>query len=208
MARIVGLIAAIFFVVAAVACDADPSVEPNMDQVDQQFAELMKRPDIDQAVARYQQMYAEVHQQLSTTFPTLGPWQQTLHQGSSACGPDFGAVDSYDSTDPQDQAVEAGMGDWDANGNIPEAAWDQVVAKIGSVIQRYGFDPRPEVVTDRPAQHDANFYDSYGAELGISFGNKELDPRIGGGIGFSFVTGCHLTAEAKKRGHPAARQTY
>lgn len=70
-------------------CDTNAPAEPNnMDQATQEFNELMKRPDIDQAVASYQQMYTTIRDQLSAAFPGM-TWNQTLEPSPAACESGF-----------------------------------------------------------------------------------------------------------------------
>ena len=152
----------------------------------EQFNELMKRPDIDQAVARYQQMYIAIRDRLSAAFPGMS-WSQTLAPSSAACESEFSAVDA---NQPQNDAVTATLGNWNSNIGIPDADWVTASAAVETVTRRYGFGA-PKVLANRPGAHGAQFDDQYQAVLTFDVG------RV---AGLSFVTGCHLTADAKKRG--------
>jgi hypothetical protein len=193
MSRVLSVVLAACLALAA--CGANTPPEPTVDQATQQFNQLMQRPDIDQVTARYQQMYLQVRQRLSGLLPTL-TWSQSLGVMGAACGPEFAAVDA---SRPQDDAITRSLGNWDLNGTILDAQWTNALAAIADVVQGYGFDPRPEVIVSKPGNHNANFYDSYRAKLTVDVGNT---------AGLSLSTGCHLTAEAKKRGHPAPIPTY
>jgi hypothetical protein len=193
MKRTLCLIAALVTLTVA-ACGPDVPPETSVDQKSQQFNELMKRPDIDQAVARYEEMYTKVRNQLSVVVPTL-KWQQTSDVSSSGCGREFAAVDAGA---PEFDAVERGLPNWMAEGKIPDAQWDQAIAVVRSVAQGYGFDTG-EITVNRPSDHEIVFHDQYKAEL--NFGTAVNTTLL-------LRTGCHLTAEAKKRGSPAPTPTY
>ncbi|MGB6164164.1 MAG: LppA family lipoprotein [Pseudonocardiaceae bacterium] len=192
MRRILCSIAAARLVLNIAACDANTPLEPTVDRATQQFNELKERPDIDQAVARYEEMYTSVRQQLTAAFPFL-QWQQTQAPGGAACGSEFAALD----TGSRQDAVIRGLGNWMAPGNLPDAQWDRAVSIVDTVVRSYGFNSGPIRVVNRPSDHEVDFYDSYQAEL--VFGTAVNTTM-------TFITGCHLTAEAKKRGYPA--QTY
>ncbi|PFG47913.1 putative LppA-like lipoprotein [Amycolatopsis sulphurea] len=166
-----------------------------MDQRTQQFAELMKRPDIDQASARYEQMYGETRQRLVAEFPTL-QWRQSLEQTSASCGNDFAAVNAGLRTH---DAIVRGMGNWVGTGGFRDDQWERALATVGEVAHQYGFDAHPKVIANQPGNHESIFRDEYNAEL--TFG-------VGKNVGLTFESGCHLTAEAKKRGTPAQGPSY
>jgi Lipoprotein confined to pathogenic Mycobacterium len=70
------------------------SLESETSMKQHQFAELMQRPDSDQAVARYEDMYAKIRTQLTTTFPQLA-WQAGDQAGGAGCGDEFRALDVH-----------------------------------------------------------------------------------------------------------------
>jgi hypothetical protein len=170
------------------ACDADTPSESTVDQAGQQFGQLMLRPDIDQITAHYQQMYGELRQQLSATFPTVGAWTQESEVTTAACGAPFAAVDA----DRPDDAVTRSVGNWGTAGPLSDDQWNGALGIVTAIVQRYGFDTPAQVMTDKPGAHDVTFHDSYGAQLTFGTGNT---------AGFTSETGCHLTAPAKQRGH-------
>jgi hypothetical protein len=66
-------------------------------------------------------------------------------------------------------------------------------------MQSYGFDPGFRIA-DRPGVgHDIVFYDQYDAHLDLGTGNNTA---------MLFITGCHLTPEATRRGTPSPRLVY
>jgi len=192
MQRILCSIAAACLALNIAACDANTPLEPTVYRATQQFNELKERPDIDQAIARYEEMYTSARQQLTAAFPFLR-WQQTQAPGGATCGPEFTALD----TGSRQDAVIRELANWMAPGNLPDAQWDRAVSIMDTVVRSYGFNSGPIVVINRPSDHEVDFYDSYKAEL--VFGTAVNTTM-------TFTTGCHLTAEATKRGYPA--QTY
>jgi hypothetical protein len=155
----------------------------------QQFNQLMQRPDIEQAAARYQEMDQKIRDALTATFPAL-EWQQDNQMGGAACGAGYPGLDS-------DGEVR-GLPNWFATGNIPDSQWDKAISVVHGVAQSYGFDVGQATV-NRPHDHEIVFHDMYQAELNIGTAvNTTLLVR----------TGCHLTAEAKKRGTPLSKSSY
>ncbi|GAA3534454.1 hypothetical protein GCM10022222_17490 [Amycolatopsis ultiminotia] len=189
-----GLALALLVLTACAGPDTPPE-NTTVDEQAQQFSQLMQRPDIDQATARYEQMYGRIRDAVAAAVPSLKAWQITNPAGGSACGNDFAAVDA---DLRRDDAVIKGLNNWTAAGNIPDGKWLQVVDAVHAIAADYGFGTTATTV-NRPSDHEVVFHDQYEAEL--NFGpavNTTLLLR----------TGCHLTAEAKKRGAPAPRPTY
>jgi hypothetical protein len=155
----------------------------------QQFNQLMQRPDIEQATARYQEIDQKVRDALSATFPAL-EWQQDTQVAGAACGAGYPGLDS-------DGEVR-GLPNWFASGSISDSQWDKAVSVVHGVAQGYGFDAG-QVTVNRPHDHEVVFHDKYQAELNIGTAvNTTLLVR----------TGCHLTTEAKKRGTPTPTPSY
>lgn len=161
------------------------SATPDQSQIAKQFADLMQRPDIDQAAARYEEMYSQVRSALSGALPGL-QWRQTNQLTGAACGFKYPGLDT--------DGEQRGLSNWMAPGKIPDGRWDEAVQVVQNVARNYGFNTIVTTV-NRPNDHEVVFYDVYDAELNFgSAVNTTLLVR----------TGCHLTAEAKKRGHPAS----
>jgi hypothetical protein len=189
-----GLAMALLALTACTGPDTPPE-NTTVDQKTQQFTQLMQRPDIDQATARYEQMSSRIRDAITTAVPTLKPWQITNPVVSSACGNDFAAVDADLRAN---DAVSRSLNNWLADGSIPADTWPQAVTAARAIVKEYGFDDG-EVVVDRPSNRTIVFHDQYKAEL--NFGTAVNTTLLMG-------TGCHLTAEAKKRGTPAPKPTY
>lgn len=188
IARLVSI--ALAAALALTGCGADSPRETHVNQAspkDRQFSELIQRPDIDEIVAHYQQMYGDVRNQLSAEFPSIGSWSRSQDATTAACGAEFDAVNA---DLPQNDAVTKSVGNWGNTGTISDKDWSRALKTVAGVVSRYGFDPNAQVMKDKPGAHDANFYDRYHAEFSVTAGNR---------AGFMLLTGCHLTAAAKQR---------
>lgn len=195
MKRTLALFTALCSTLALSACGPDVPPETTVNQKTEQFNELMKRPDIDQAVTKYEEMYTKLRGQLTALVPAL-KWHQTDDISGSACGNDFAAVNAGLRVD---DAVERGLPNWIADGNIPETHWAAAQSAVDTILRAYGFDSGPIVVKNNPSDHYVTFRAPDGSE--VTFGSAV-------NTGFTVRTGCHLTAEAKKRGTPAPVPTY
>lgn len=168
------------------ACGGNPKESPVDDhsqRQQRQFAELIQRPDIDQATARYEEMYTKVRAALSAAFPAL-KWQQTTQLAGAACGSEYPGLDG--------DGEARGLPNWMAEGNLPDAQWDEAVSIVRDVAHDYRFDAG-QVVVNRPKDHEIDFHDQYQAEL--NFGTATNTTLL-------IRTGCHLTTQAKQRGAP------
>lgn len=91
MQHILCSIAAACLALSIVACGANTPLEPTVYRATQQFNVLKERPNTDQVIAHYEEMYTSARQQLTAAFPFLR-WQQTQAPGGAACGPEFAAL--------------------------------------------------------------------------------------------------------------------
>ncbi|HEV7975251.1 LppA family lipoprotein [Amycolatopsis sp.] len=164
------------------------SEDPKGDAVNNQFAELMKRPDIEQVEAEYQNMLASIREKLVNEIG-IAPWIPKDSQPSaSACGGEFTEI----TTEGQRRNYSSGR----SPGNLPDGQWSRAVALVGETAGQHGFGA-PEIIVDRPGDHEAVYKSTTGAELIFGTGTNTT---------LSVTTGCHLTAEAHKRGTPAAKE--
>jgi hypothetical protein len=125
------------------------SLESETSMKQHQFAELMQRPDSDQAVARYEDMYAKIRTQLTTTFPQLA-WQAGDQAGGAGCGDEFRALDVHNGG--PDDAVTKDLITWWANGGLSDAQWEQALTVIRPIVHSYGFSTEVRTL-DRPHDH-------------------------------------------------------
>lgn len=150
--------------------------------MEESFARLMQRPDIEQVVATYDEMSAKIRERLTAE---LGrSWQQSSDGSASGCGDDFGVGGDGETRH---------LPRWRSEGSLPDDQWHRVEAIVGEVAAGYGFPSRPEVLADRQGDHAVVYRTSDGAL--IDFG-------AAANMAYTIKTGCHLTAEAHRRGTP------
>ncbi|HEY2763446.1 MAG TPA: LppA family lipoprotein [Pseudonocardiaceae bacterium] len=140
--------------------------------MDDQRATLSQRPDIEVISARYEQMQAQLRDRLSTEFAGL-IWTKYSEGSRSACGFEFPDVPEGES-----RSLTA----WSGKGGLPDDRWDHAVVIVQDITGRYGFGS-PEVVVNRPRNHEIVVPDSYGATL--QFGTAV-------NLILQTHTGCHL----------------
>lgn len=153
-----------------------------------QFDKLMQRPDLEQAMQRYEKIQREIRAKLKDEFD-LSEWKK---------GGGDDQPDSYCSDFPDVDGLDAGNYHW--AGRVAEGSvipdWDRAVNLVRQIATRYGFD---KVTLDAGNAEDRTLelIDHRGAKLLLgSRGNTVL--RIS--------TGCHLTSEAKRRGEPVTTE--
>ena len=147
------------------------------------FTELMKRPDIEQAMTTYTEMTAKIRDALAAEFGRT--WDQDDDLSGGGCESDFPGVDA----DGETRILPR----WDSPGNLPDDQWARAEATVGKIAATYGFHPEPEILVNRPGDHEVVYRKPDGAR--ITFGTAVNTP-------LSVATGCHLTAEAHQRGTP------
>jgi hypothetical protein len=154
-----------------------------MSSKDEQYAELRKRPDIEQVHTEYLQMLEQIRGELvarigiAAWIPKDDPW------GASMCG-EFNAVGA----DGEKRSYSSGR----SPGNLPDAKWDEALKLVESIATQHGFKLHGAVI-DKPGDHEFTFGNDWGAEL--LFGTAKNTT-------LSVSTGCHLTREAYQRGTP------
>lgn len=157
------------------------------DQARDTFNRLMQRPDIDQAQANYEAMSKEIRESLGREVPALSHWQPEDSVSRSGCDPDlFPGV--------EDSAETRILADQYAHVQVTNEQYDQALQIIGSVVRKYGFDPKPQRISDRPNGRYASFHNP------VDGGRVDVVTNKSFILGFN--VGCYLTPEAKKRGHP------
>lgn len=179
--------------VLAAGCDGSESGFGNYESdmsPQEQFDRLMQRPDLDDAVKRYRSMSEEIRTLLGRQFD-LPEWN---NGGGGRVGPgcnDFPDVHGWDG----EQHVGE---DWDTPKPLTDAQWPEAVSEVKEIARSYGFDK----VTFEVAKakfRKIKLADRYGATL---YFGKQTNTLLG------VDTGCHLYAEAKKRGTPRPTTTY
>lgn len=158
------------------------------DDTETVFNKLMRLPDIEQAKAQYAKMSDELRRALTASFPQLRHWQPDGEEASSACGNDY-------------PGIESDGKEWDllsyfvSRVKLSDSDYERALRLIGDVAHEYGFSRQPQRMHDGPEGHDAVFHNLADASS-ITFGSAK-NTLIG------VTIGCHLTPEAKRRGHPS-----
>jgi hypothetical protein len=161
---------------------------PKGEAVNDQFAELLKRPDIEQVQADYQGMLSEIRDKLVREVGVANWVPDDEGLSGSGCGFDFPDI----AAEGKVRRYSSGL----SPGNIPDDKWPAAVSTVAGIAAQHGFGA-PEVVVDRPGDHEVSFKAPTNAQL--LFGTA-VNTTL------SVTTGCHLTAEAHKRGTPAAKE--
>jgi hypothetical protein len=166
----------------------NPTPSGSLMSQQQQYTELMNRPTIDEAIKRYEEMRATIRDRLTQEF-NLSQWtEQQESSRFSGCAPQFSEVDQKDSSKKY-------LPRWFASSPLI-ASWKQAKQIVAEVSKGYGFN-RVSLDVEKPDDVEFNLNDQYGAEL--SFGSAKNTV-------LTLTTGCHLSAEAKRRGGPRQSQ--
>lgn len=154
--------------------------------VQQQFADLMRRPTIDEAVARYTQLQTKLKDKLSADLGITGWRERPGTSSEGGCQPAF----TIDSGDARQQHLTT----WFTDAKVADNQHDAAKTTVAAVVKEYGF---AEVSLDlsRPGDLQYNLKDQFGAELGFGSAKNTI---------LTLDTGCHLTVDAKQRGVPRA----
>ncbi|MEU0535754.1 LppA family lipoprotein [Amycolatopsis tolypomycina] len=168
------------------ACDnggqylGTPSSETTV-PTQQQYAELLRRPTIDEAVTRYDEARKTLQAKLADGLGLTG-WVDKHDGRQSGCANEFPGVDSRD-------AVRTFLSFITAPKGIPGEQWADAKRIATEVGAGYGFT-KPGLQTNNPPTFEFELRDQYGATLTLSSGTTTV---------ISLETGCHLTTEAKGR---------
>ncbi|ONI78104.1 hypothetical protein ALI144C_30460 [Actinosynnema sp. ALI-1.44] len=179
----------------ASGCTTEPTAEGKEKALESQFAELLKRPDIESAAKRHEEILTKIRDKLVAAGFTAA-WREA-EDSSSVSGCQSGFSDTWSEIDSDTAEIRA-LAQWISSGNLPDGKWEQAVKVVEEVAREHGFDG-PAVVVDRPGDHEVSFKDGYGAHL--QFGTVQNTV-------LSLTTGCHLTVAAHQRGTPTSKRTY
>ncbi|MDA3646357.1 LppA family lipoprotein [Saccharopolyspora indica] len=141
--------------------------------------ELLRRPGIEEASARYQEMLTRMRDGLAARFTWMrwGTSQELIRAGCAEF--DFAKDDLESQT----------LGVWVAFGDIPDAEWPEVQLVVTEIAAGYGFGS-PRIMSDRPGDHTITALDQYGASYSVTGGRN---------ISLNGSTGCHLPQAVKDR---------
>lgn len=191
---IVGTVFAVLL--SSTACDSGPDYLDNDHGKDgmstqQQFAELLKRPDAGQVQVKYDQALGELRTKL-TEVTGFTAWQQgTVAELAPGCNA-FRAVDAHD--------VYTAYTTWGLADVIPENAWAKTTQALSEAAGRHGFT-RKGFEVNKPGFREYHLLDGFGADLTLS---TSAGTTTGTSTMLTLKTGCHLTSEAHTRGAPRA----
>jgi Lipoprotein confined to pathogenic Mycobacterium len=159
------------------ASSGDREDEPMKDA----FETLMKRPSLTAVEAEFLSMFTTIRERLKAEVGVADWVPDSEPIRGSACAGELSNLDG------------AGVRRYDAGmspGNIPDARWGQALAIVTEVAGQHGFG-EPQVIVNRPSDHEVSFRNTYDGELLFGTGANTI---LGGS------TGCHLTEEAHQRG--------
>ncbi|GLZ33933.1 hypothetical protein Lesp02_61210 [Lentzea sp. NBRC 105346] len=152
--------------------------------MDEVFAKVLQRPDIEQAVASYTEMTTKIRERLTAEFGRA--WEQMSEGSGAGCGDEYNVLDD---------AENRHLPSWTSKGNLPDDQWPRAEAIVGEVAEGYGFHKSPVIIVKRQGDHEVVYDKPDGAQ--ITFGTA-VNTVLG------VMTGCHLTPEAHRRGTPKA----
>ncbi|GAA0531381.1 hypothetical protein GCM10011581_04640 [Saccharopolyspora subtropica] len=160
----------------AVGC-ADQPGDPLDDGEEVDAQTLQQRPSMEEVTARYEQMQQKLRDRLSADLGLTTAWVDDGESGSSGCkeAPDVPGAEKHS------------LNIWTYHGNIPDSQWPQAQRIATEVAGEYGFGA-PEVILDRPGEHNIVLHDSFGADLDFATSTNTI---------MRVHTGCHLLQSAK-----------
>lgn len=142
---------------------------------EKQMNQLIQRPSIEDAEARYTQMQEEIKASVTAVVPSV-QWQARREPGLSNCA-------EFTTTWAQNVRMPL----WGAKGSIPEDLWPEALTAVAKVTSRYGFT-NPSHTVDRPGDHDVRMAGDFGGYLDFGF---RVDVTLG------IHAGCYLPQNLK-----------
>jgi hypothetical protein len=177
-------VVALLVIISGCSAVADQPAPNGVDvnNPDQAYSKLVKLPSIDEAVKSYEAMGVKIRKELTSSIPELKSWKNAQDGvGTAGCLNGDGQTQNLSS--------------YIVTKKLTDDQFEKALQIVGKVAARYGFDPTPKRFHDAPGNHDTSFNNpSDHSEL--TFGTDKTTL-----MGISI--GCHLTADAKKRGHPS-----
>ncbi|MGH3949141.1 MAG: LppA family lipoprotein [Pseudonocardiaceae bacterium] len=189
LARVLGLLLALLLAGCAIFDDGNDMTDLTPEE---QFAELMKRPDIEQAKQRYDAIQDEIRKSLSDQLK-LAPWEEDEELGRDvSCGHDFSGIHPFDVSSFTRPL-------WSTKGGLSQTAWSRATEIVRIIGGRYGFDQGASNTSVGGKMSVYELTDGQGAGLRLMDNPQDfLVLRVSGG--------CHLRPEAKRRGRPINEQ--
>lgn len=147
-----------------------------------QYAELMRRPSIEEMITRYEQLREKIRGELSRKFGLAGWAPQVGSASRTECVREYPQVRSGD-------AEKRHLDTWFSPTAIAPADWERAKSIVSASAGGQGFTTT-KLVIDRPDDLQLDLADSYGAELSFGAAKNTI---------IALTTGCHLAAEVKKQ---------
>lgn len=189
----VAIVACLTVVTACSGNDADRYLDNDTSRevmsLQQQWSELMQRPNIDEARVLHEKMQKEISETLGSQLG-LAPWTKGTNASESPGCNDFHQVDAWD-------AVTQFLDNWATVDAISVNEWPQAVDTLKRIGGNYGFNV-PGLEVNKGDYREVNLHDAYGAGLSLHSNSNPMGSLI------SVRTACHLLPVAKQRGGPTA----
>lgn len=183
-------LACLAIALAVVGGCTDPDEERLMNQQDE-FDQLMQRPDLHEAIAHYDKVARQVRDALATEF-NLPRWQHSRRYGREPSGCGFGSFENVNGWD----AGSYFLGRWYTDAPIHADRWKNATQTVRRVAGQHGFD-EVTLDVDKGGQRMFELADDWGARIVVG-SSEETIVRA--------VTGCHLEPDAKRLGKPRERK--
>jgi hypothetical protein len=140
------------------------------------YADLRRRPHLDDAVAEYERMQADIRAALDRE---LGPFGWYRVRGGTGSTGGHGVAAEFG-------ARSLALAPWGFDGAIPDPAWPSARRIVRGFVAAHGFTAvEPEI--DRPGHHVIGSVDPV-LGAGFSFGSQRMTIM-------QVITGCHLPEE-------------
>ncbi|WIX98646.1 LppA family lipoprotein [Amycolatopsis mongoliensis] len=179
----------------AAACDdggqylGAPTSENTMTNQDQ-YAELMRRPSIEEMISRYETLREQLRSDLTQQLGVVSWAKQDGSPSRTEC------VREYPQVRPGD-AEKRHLDTWFSPTAIAPADWEKAKSIVSQAAGAQGFT-KTKLVIDRSDDLQLDLADSFGAEL--SFGSTKNTI-------IALTTGCHMAAEVKKQAGSSSAPT-
>lgn len=163
-----------------------PTSENTMTNQDQ-YAELMRRPSIEEMITRYDALREQLRSDLTQQLGVASWAKQDGSASRTEC------VREYPQVRPGD-AEKRHLDTWFSPTPIAPADWNKAKSIVSQVAGAQGFT-KTKLVIDRPDDLQLDLADSYGAELSFGAAKNTI---------IALTTGCHMAAEVKKQAGPSS----
>lgn len=183
-------VACIALALAMLGGCADPDEERLMNQQNE-FDQLMQRPDLHEAIANYDKVARQVRDTLAAEFD-LPIWRRSRQYDREPSGCGFGPFENVEGWD----AGRYFLGRWFTEAPLQGDRWNDAIRTVRRVAGQHGFD-EVTLDVDQRGQRMFELTDHWNARIVVG-SSTETTVRA--------VTGCHLEPDAKRLGKPRERK--